>query len=162
MIGPVRIVIGEDQALLRHSLVRLLEDAEAVGYLLKDRVADLAVFDEAVRRVGAGGTVLDLAVVTRMLGRARRADPVERLSEREREVLALMAARRHPGAGVADDRAGSWRRPCWWRWPPAPASWRSPSWACRGVWTGSISWCPGRCSRRWRVAPPRSGSQPAR
>jgi DNA-binding NarL/FixJ family response regulator len=101
MIGPVRIVIGEDQALLRHSLVRLLEDAEAVGYLLKDRVADLAVFDEAVRRVGAGGTVLDLAVVTRMLGRARRADPVERLSEREREVLALMAEGRS-NRGIAD------------------------------------------------------------
>lgn len=62
----------------------------AVGYLLKDRVSDVAEFVEGVRRVAAGGTVLDPEVVATIMAR-RRSSPVERLSPREREVLALMA-----------------------------------------------------------------------
>jgi DNA-binding NarL/FixJ family response regulator len=62
-----------------------------VGYLLKDRVADVADFVEALRRVAAGGTALDPEVVSRLLSRARRRDPLERLSPRESEVLRLMA-----------------------------------------------------------------------
>ncbi|HYJ76318.1 MAG TPA: response regulator transcription factor [Kineosporiaceae bacterium] len=62
-----------------------------VGYLLKDRVADVGDFVEALRRVAAGGTALDPEVVSQLLSRARRRDPLERLSPRENEVLRLMA-----------------------------------------------------------------------
>ena len=65
---------------------------EGVGYLLKERVSDLAELASSVQRVGAGGSVLDPTVVTQLVGRRREADdPVKRLTEREREVLALMA-----------------------------------------------------------------------
>jgi len=64
---------------------------EGIGYLLKDRVADVADFIDAVRRVGSGGTALDPEVVAQLLARSRRRDPLERLTPREREVLALMA-----------------------------------------------------------------------
>ena len=64
---------------------------EGVGYLLKDRVADLDRFADAVRRVGEGGSALDPEVVSRLLGRRRREDPLEDISPREREVLGLMA-----------------------------------------------------------------------
>lgn len=62
-----------------------------IGYLLKERIADVAEFQDAVLRVGSGGTVLDPEVVSQLLARSRRQDPLERLSPREREVLALMA-----------------------------------------------------------------------
>ena len=68
----------------------LAESAEGVGYLLKDRVADLERFIDAVRRVAEGGSVLDPEVVSRMLAR-RSAGPLDQLTRREREVLALMA-----------------------------------------------------------------------
>jgi DNA-binding NarL/FixJ family response regulator len=73
--------------------LELLEGgADGVGYLLKDRVADVNELAESVRRVGAGGSVLDPSVVTQLVGRHRsHDDPVERLTGREREVLALMA-----------------------------------------------------------------------
>jgi DNA-binding NarL/FixJ family response regulator/class 3 adenylate cyclase len=72
--------------------VELLGDsAEGLGYLLKDRVADVDEFTDAVRRVADGGSALDPAVVAELVGRSRRADPVECLSPREREVLELMA-----------------------------------------------------------------------
>ncbi len=71
--------------------VDLLKSGRGVGYLLKERVGDVASFIEAVRRVGDGGTALDPEVVARLLGRARHDNPVERLSQREREVLGLMA-----------------------------------------------------------------------
>jgi DNA-binding NarL/FixJ family response regulator len=68
------------------------DSAERVGYLLKDRVSDLDDLTDAVRRVAAGGTVLDPVVVSQLVGRPRGTDdPVEDLSQREREVLALMA-----------------------------------------------------------------------
>jgi DNA-binding NarL/FixJ family response regulator len=63
----------------------------AVGYLLKDRVADIAEFLEALGRVAAGGTVLDPEVVAQLLVRRRAHDPIEQLTPREREVLTLMA-----------------------------------------------------------------------
>ena len=74
-----------------YAMELLSSNAEGVGYLLKDRVADLERFTEAVRRVGEGGSALDPEVVSRLLGRRRREDPLEALSPREREVLALMA-----------------------------------------------------------------------
>jgi DNA-binding NarL/FixJ family response regulator len=67
------------------------EDARGVGYLLKHRIGDLGYFTDAVRTVAQGGTALDPEVVARMFGRRRRADPLEALTPREREVLALMA-----------------------------------------------------------------------
>jgi DNA-binding NarL/FixJ family response regulator len=66
------------------------ERAEGVGYLLKERVGDVAAFVEAVQRVGAGGSALDPQVVSRMLGR-RRGGPLDDLTPRERQVLAVMA-----------------------------------------------------------------------
>jgi len=65
--------------------------AEGVGYLLKDRVADVERFTDAIRQVGAGGSVLDPEVVSHMLGRRAKDQPLEGLTEREREVLGLMA-----------------------------------------------------------------------
>ena len=69
----------------------LADDTAGLGYLLKDRIADVGEFLGAVRRVGEGGTALDPEVVAQLLARARRRDPLERLSPREAEVLALMA-----------------------------------------------------------------------
>src|SRR5205085_8493269 len=67
------------------------EDAEGVGYLLKDRVADIDTFTSAVRRVAGGGSALDPEVVSLLLGRRRHDDPLAELTPREREVLGLMA-----------------------------------------------------------------------
>ena len=67
------------------------DSAEGVGYLLKERVGDVDVFTQAVGRVAAGGSVLDPEVVGRMLGRRPSDSPVDRLSPREREVLAALA-----------------------------------------------------------------------
>jgi DNA-binding NarL/FixJ family response regulator len=70
----------------------LVSDAEAgIGYLLKDRVGDLRDFVDAVRRVARGGTVIDPDVVARLVDRRRERSPLDELTEREREVLALMA-----------------------------------------------------------------------
>ena len=69
----------------------LSNSAESVGYLLKDRVADVEEFAAAVRRVAEGGSALDPAVVSELVGRHRRNDPLAELSPREREVLELMA-----------------------------------------------------------------------
>jgi DNA-binding NarL/FixJ family response regulator len=67
------------------------EGAEGVGYLLKDRVADVDRLSDAVRRVAEGGSVLDPEVVAQMLGRRERDEPLAELTPREREVLGLMA-----------------------------------------------------------------------
>jgi DNA-binding NarL/FixJ family response regulator len=76
----------------------LLSGAEGVGYLLKDRVADVGMFVDAVRNVAAGGTVLDPDVVTRMLSHHERSQAAARLTPREREVLALMTEGRSNAA----------------------------------------------------------------
>jgi DNA-binding NarL/FixJ family response regulator len=67
------------------------EHAAGTGYLLKDRITDVERFIDAVRRVGEGGSALDPEVVAHLLGRRRRDDPLDALTPREREVLALMA-----------------------------------------------------------------------
>jgi DNA-binding NarL/FixJ family response regulator len=79
----------------------LAEDAAGLGYLLKDRVADVDGFVDAVRRVAGGGSALDPQVVSAMLGRSDGSDPLEGLTEREREVLELMAQGRS-NAAVAE------------------------------------------------------------
>jgi DNA-binding NarL/FixJ family response regulator len=72
--------------------MRLLEEGTAGrGYLLKDRVADLDSFAASVRRVGEGGSVIDPEVVSSLVGRKREAGPLDELSDREREILELMA-----------------------------------------------------------------------
>lgn len=75
-----------------HHALRLMTDFEGgVGYLLKDRVSDLAAFAMDVRRVAEGDVVIDPELVSRLVARKRERDPVASLSEREREVLSLMA-----------------------------------------------------------------------
>jgi DNA-binding NarL/FixJ family response regulator len=81
-----------------YAMELLADNAEGVGYLLKDRISDLDDFAAAVRRVGEGGSALDPAVVSQLVGRRRREDPLEELSPREREVLALMAEGRSNAA----------------------------------------------------------------
>jgi DNA-binding NarL/FixJ family response regulator len=83
----------------RYATELLSEQTSGVGYLLKDRVADVREFVDALRRVANGGTALDPEVVAQLLIR-RRSDPIERLTRREKEVLALMAEGRS-NAGIA-------------------------------------------------------------
>lgn len=82
----------------RYATELLAGDTRGVGYLLKDRVADVDEFLEALRRVGGGGTALDPEVVTQLLARSRRRDPLSALTQRERQVLQLMAEGRSNGA----------------------------------------------------------------
>ena len=84
-----------------YAMELLAENAEGVGYLLKDRVSDIKEFAAAVRRVSEGGSALDPAIVTQLVGRRRRQDPVEQLTPREREVLELMAEGRS-NQGIAE------------------------------------------------------------
>ena len=74
-----------------YAMELLSDSAEGVGYLLKDRVADVDDFVAAVQRVADGGSALDPAIVSRLVGRNRRDNPVDTLTPREREVLELMA-----------------------------------------------------------------------
>jgi DNA-binding NarL/FixJ family response regulator/class 3 adenylate cyclase len=84
-----------------YALDLLSESAEGVGYLLKDRVSDVEQFAESVRRVAEGGSALDPAVVSQLIGRRRADDPLADLTPREREVLELMAEGRSNQA-IAD------------------------------------------------------------
>ena len=84
----------------RYATELLANDTDGLGYLLKDRVADVADFLAAVERVGQRGTALDPEVVAQLLARSRRRDPLDALSPREREVLGLMAEGRS-NAGIA-------------------------------------------------------------
>jgi DNA-binding NarL/FixJ family response regulator len=82
----------------RYAVDLLAGDTARLGYLLKDRVAEVGEFVAAVRRVGAGGTALDAEVVAQLLARSRKRDPLDRLTPREREVLGLMAEGRSNAA----------------------------------------------------------------
>ncbi len=81
----------------RYAVDLIAGDSRGIGYLLKDRVADVHEFLEALRRVASGGAALDPEVVTQLLVRSSKQDPIAELSPREREVLGLMAEGRTNG-----------------------------------------------------------------
>jgi DNA-binding NarL/FixJ family response regulator len=74
-----------------YALRLIQQQPERVGYLLKERVSDIATVVDALRRIVDGETVVDPTIVSRLVGRRRRDDPLSRLTEREREVLGLLA-----------------------------------------------------------------------
>jgi DNA-binding NarL/FixJ family response regulator len=88
----------------RYALELVGERADGVGYLLKDRVGDAKLFAESVRRVAAGGSALDPQVIQRMVGRRRDTGPLDELTPRERDVMALMAEGRS-NSGIAAELA---------------------------------------------------------
>jgi DNA-binding NarL/FixJ family response regulator len=85
------VVVLSQYVEAEYALDLLSDSAEGVGYLLKDRVSDIDEFAAAVRRVGEGGSALDPTVVSQLVGRRRKDDPLADLTPREREVLELMA-----------------------------------------------------------------------
>ena len=86
----------------RYAMDLVADSAEGVGYLLKENISDLSMFTEAVRRVASGGSALDPNVVARLVGRKRKAGPLDNLTPRERDVLELVAEGRS-NAGVAQE-----------------------------------------------------------
>jgi DNA-binding NarL/FixJ family response regulator len=89
---PSTGVLILSQYVEEHYVMQLLsEGTEGVGYLLKDRIAEVERFVDAIRRVAEGGSVLDPEVVAEMLGRRRQKTPLDDLTAREREVLSAMA-----------------------------------------------------------------------
>ena len=97
-VGTPRVTPADIFAAANAVYRRCRGGAAGVGYLLKDRVADVGEFVEALSRVAAGGTALDPEVVTQLLGASRRTDGLGSLTARERDVLALMAEGRSNGA----------------------------------------------------------------
>ena len=88
----VGILVLSQYVQARYAVELLAQGTERVGYLLKDRVSDLGELSASVRRIGEGGSVLDPAVVAQLVGQRRKGQtPLEDLTERELEVLALMA-----------------------------------------------------------------------
>ena len=85
-----------------YAFALVAEGAQGVGYLLKEKVGDLRTFTDAVRRVADGGSVLDPEVIARLVGRARKTTPLDGLTPREREVMALIAEGRS-NAGIANE-----------------------------------------------------------
>jgi DNA-binding NarL/FixJ family response regulator len=85
-----------------YALALVADGAQGVGYLLKEKVGDLRMFTDAVRRVAEGGSVLDPDVVARLVGRKRTAGPLDSLTARERQVLALIAEGRS-NVGIAHE-----------------------------------------------------------
>jgi DNA-binding NarL/FixJ family response regulator len=105
----VGVLVFSQYVETRYAAELLADRADGVGYLLKDRVAHVGEFVDAVRRVAGGGTALDPEVVTQLFGASRRRDALADLTPREREVLALMAEGRSntaiAGALVVSGRA---------------------------------------------------------
>jgi DNA-binding NarL/FixJ family response regulator len=97
----VAVLVLSQYVELGLALQLLSESSEGVGYLLKDRIGDVAEFLADVRRVAAGGSAIDPQIVSTLLRRRRHDDPMERLTRREREVLELMAVGTS-NAGIAD------------------------------------------------------------
>lgn len=97
----VAVVVLSQHAEPEYAMELLSEGTDSIGYLLKDRIADIDEFVQAIRRVAGGGSALDPAIVGLLVARKRRADPLQVLSPREREVLSLMAEGRSNHA-IAD------------------------------------------------------------
>jgi DNA-binding NarL/FixJ family response regulator len=97
----VGIVLLSQYVELGLAMKLLSDDAEGIGYLLKDRITDLEEFAAAIRRVGHGGSAIDPKIVSQLLGRRRPDNPLERLTPREQEVLELLAQGRSNQA-IAD------------------------------------------------------------
>jgi DNA-binding NarL/FixJ family response regulator len=87
----VAVLVLSEHVESTYALELFADGTDGLGYLLKQRVSDLDQFAEAVSRVAGGGSALDPEVVSHLLGRHRRGDPLDRLTPREREVLGLMA-----------------------------------------------------------------------
>ncbi|MFN2592711.1 MAG: response regulator transcription factor, partial [Candidatus Dormibacteria bacterium] len=85
--AQVNILVLSQYVETAHALALLELGTDGIGYLLKDRVCDLAAFADVVRRVGNGGSAIDPAVVAQLVGRQRVHNPLDRLTEREREVM---------------------------------------------------------------------------
>jgi hypothetical protein len=134
----------------RYASLLLEGNASGVGYLLKDRVADVAEFAAALERVASGGTALDPEVVSQLLGASRRAAGLASLTPRERDVLTLMAEGRS-NAGIAAPlscRAARWKS----TWPAS-----SPNSAFRrrrGTTAGSSPCCSTCAEAGHPSAPP--------
>jgi DNA-binding NarL/FixJ family response regulator len=89
---PAVGVLVLSQYIEAHYAMQLIgDDARGVGYLLKDRVGDVAELASAVRRIGRGGSAIDPEVISQLVGRRRLSRPIDELTERERQVLVLMA-----------------------------------------------------------------------
>ena len=92
MSSTIGILVLSQHVNARYALELLADGTDRVGYLLKERVSDLTELALSIERIGEGGSVLDPAVVAQLVGRPRQGDtPLEQLTDREREVLALMA-----------------------------------------------------------------------
>ena len=101
LVPGTGIVVLSQHIETRYAIELLEEGAAGVGYLLKDRVTEIDGFLDALRRVASGGSALDPDVVTRLIQRPREPGALDRLTEREREVLALMAEG-HSNVAIAD------------------------------------------------------------
>jgi DNA-binding NarL/FixJ family response regulator len=97
----IAILVLSQYVETRYAVDLIREDPSGIGYLLKDRVSRVADLADAVRRVADGGSVIDPEVVGRLLGRPREHSPIDELTPREREILALMAEGRS-NQGIAE------------------------------------------------------------
>jgi DNA-binding NarL/FixJ family response regulator len=102
LLPGIGILVLSQYVETRYAVDLVMADPAGIGYLLKDRVMRVADLAEAVRRVADGGSVIDPEVVGRLLGRPRPHSPLDELTRREREVLALMAEGRS-NQGIADE-----------------------------------------------------------
>jgi serine/threonine-protein kinase len=89
--GGVGVLVLSQYVEVHYAMALVEQRPDGAGYLLKDRVEDLDGFIDSIRRVGAGEVVIDPSVVALLVSRAREHDPLDELTDREREVLALMA-----------------------------------------------------------------------